>query len=144
MKKNQLIILLILVILILAVIVVWIFSQKQEAVFLLEAVRPGAEEDFYSYLELPSRSGKFLGFDENTLELTVLYFDTETMKTAVQPFKIDKETILSISLFEPYEPNLFPLKTLQEVKQETQTTVSYLSAENEMPTARLIRVKASF
>ena len=144
MKKNQLIILLILVILILAVIAVWNLPQEQEAVFPLDIIRPGAEEDFYSYLELTSRSGKFLEFDQDALEISILYFDTETNRTASQSFKIDRETIFSSSLFELDRPNLFPLITLLQVKQEAQTTVFYLPAENQLPAARLIQVKASF
>jgi len=146
MKKKYLIVILAATVLILAGVVAWIFLQKQEIVPPSEVIRPGAEEDFYLYLKLPALSGKFLEFDEIKSEITILYFDTKKMKVFSQNFKIDKDTIFSKAAFEPNQPDLFPKKDLKKVKQETQTTVFYLSAEkeNETPLARLIQVETSF
>jgi len=147
MKKNQIIILA-LAVLILAGIVTWVFLQKQDQGIVPseETIPAGAEENFYLYLELPSRSGKFLKFDEAKSEIHILYFDTEAMKIAAKAFRVDGQTIFSKATFEPYQPDLFPQKDLEKVRQETQTTVFYLSAENENenPLARLIQVRASF
>ena len=111
---------------------------------IIEVVLP--EQRFRSYLELPSYSGKFLEFNEARSEVTILYLDTETMKVNQEIFKMDKETIFSKATLDPYQPDFFPKEDLKKVKQETQTTVFYLSAEkeSEIPLARLVRVEALF
>jgi len=149
MKKNQLIIILALAALIIAGIFAWSFlseREEKEPVVSKDVIPADAEENFYSYLELASFSGKLLRFDEDKSEIHIFYFDREINKTASRVFKIDQETIFSKALFEPGQPDLFPGKELKKVKEETYTTVSYLPAEkeNEIPLARLIRVKASF
>jgi len=150
MGKKYLIVILAATVLILAGVVALVFFQKQRAILPIvpseEVIRPGAEEDFYSYLELPSHNGKFLKFDKTKSEITILYFDTETMKIISQTFKIDKKTIFSKVPSESSKPDLFPKKDLQKVEEETRTTVFYLlpEKENEIPLARLIQVEASF
>lgn len=150
MKKDYLIIILVVAVLILAGVVTWIFLQKQEvvppAVPPEEVIPAGAEEKFYSYLELASRSGKFLEFDEAKSEIKILCLDTETMKIATESFKIDEETVFSKMSPDLYQPDIFPRKELTKIKQEAQITVFYLlpEKENEIPLARLIQVEASF
>jgi hypothetical protein len=95
-------------------------------------------------LELPSYGGKFLEFDEAKSEITIIYFNTETMKVNQQTFKVDKETIFSKTTLDPYQPDFFPKEDLEKVEQETQTTVFYLRSENGTPLARLIQVETSF
>lgn len=146
MKKNYLIVILVVAVLILVGVVAWIFLQKQENVPPSEVIRPGAEEDFYSYLELPFLSGKFLEFDEAKSEIRILYFNIEAMKVFTKTFKIDRDTIFSKATPGFYQPNLFPEKDLQMVRQETPIAVFYLQAEkeNEISLARLIQVENSF
>ena len=146
MKKNYLIVILVVAVLILAGAAAWIFLQKQETVQSEEVVRPGAEEDFYSYLKLPSHNGKFLEFDEAESEISIIYFDIETMKVYAKTFKIDKDTIFSKATPGLYHSDLFPKKDLKNVRQETPTTIFYLPAEkeNEVSLARLIQVETSF
>ncbi|HUW72025.1 MAG TPA: hypothetical protein VMV66_02470 [Candidatus Humimicrobiaceae bacterium] len=142
MKRSYLIIVIAIATLILAGIIVEFFLQKQEILPPLEVFLP--EQKFHSYLELPSLSGKFLEFDEAKSEITILYFNTETMKVNQKTFKTDKETIFSKATFNLYQPDLFLEEELKKVKQETQTTVFYLSAENGILLARLIQVETSF
>jgi len=150
MKKNQIIILALSIatLLILAGIVVLFLSENwlQKPVIPKETIPAGAEENFYLYLELPSVSGKFLEFNRVKSEITILYFNTETMKTVRQVFEMDEETIFSKAAFDLYQPDLFLGRELQKVRQETPVTVFYLSPEEEevVPLARLIRVEASF
>jgi len=145
MKKIFLIIIILITVLILAGIVVEFFLQKKEAVPLSSEV-VSLEEKFYSYLELPSRNGKFLEFDEAKSEISILYFNTETMKINQETFKIDKDTIFSKVAFDHYQPDLFSQEDLKKVKQETQTKIFYLlpEKENEIPLARLIQVESLF
>ena len=144
MKRDSLIIIITIAALILAGVLTGFFLQKHEILPPLEIVLP--EQRFHSYLELPSYGGKFLEFDESKSEITILYFNTETMKVSQKTFKIDQDTIFSKVTFNLYQPDLFPKEDLQGVKQETQTTVFYLitEKENELPLARLIQVGASF
>lgn len=142
MKRNYLVIIIVIATLILAGIIVEFLLQEREILPLLEIVLP--EERFHSYLGLPSLSGKFLEFDEAKSEITILYFNTETMKVNQKTFKIDKETIFSKAISDPYQPDLFPKENLEKVKEETITTVFYLSVENEIPLARLVQVETLF
>ena len=147
MQKKQ-ITFLILAVLVLVGIFTWLFLQKQETkpVVSEKAIPQRAEENFYKYLELPSRSGMFINVDETKLEININYFDIETMKIKNQAFRIDAETIFSKAAFDPYQPDLFPKKGFQEVKRETTTKIFYLppEKEDEIPLARLIQVQASF
>lgn len=142
MKRSCLIIIIAIAALILAGIIFEFFLQNREILPPLEIVLP--EQRFRSYLELPSYSGKFLGFDEAKSEITILYFNTETMKVNQKTFKIDKETIFSKMALNPYQPDLFPKEELKKIKQEAQTTVFYLTVEGGIPLARLIRIEALF
>jgi len=144
MKKDYPIIILAVAALIWAGVAIWIFLQKPETAPPEDIIPVGAEWKVSSYLELPSRSGKFLEFDEAKLEMTIFYFNTETMKVTAEIFKIDQETIFSKMPFEASQPNLFPRKGLREVKEETQITVFYLPAESGLPLARLVQVEALF
>jgi len=142
MKRSCFIIIIVIAALISASIIVEFLLQRWETA--PEVSSP--EQEFYSYLELPSYSGKFLEFDQAKSEVTVLYFNTETMKINQKTFKIDKDTIFSKAIIDPYRPDLFLKEDLKKVKQETLTTVFYPAAEetNEIPLARLIQVEASF
>lgn len=116
MRKNQIIILvLVLAILILAGIFVWVFLQREEKkpVVAEETIPTGAEENFYSYLELASRSGKFLKFDEAKLEITILCLNPEAMKVKAESFKIDQDTIFSKMPFETFRPSLSESETIE-------------------------------
>lgn len=141
MKRNCLII--VIAALVLAGIIVGVFLQNKEILPpIIEVFLP--EQRFRSYLELPSYSGKFLEFDEAKSEITILYFNTDTMKVNQETFKMDKETIFSKATIGPYQPDLFSKEDLEKVKQETQTTVFYLTSESGIPLARLIQVETSF
>jgi len=131
------------IILALVIVLFRFFLQEEKSE---EGIRPGAEEDFYTYLGLPSVNGKFLELNEAESEITILYFDTETMKIARETFKIDGETVFSKARFEPQLPDLFPKEDLRKVKQETQITAFYSAEkkEGEPLLARLIQVRASF
>ena len=149
MKKNQLIIILALAALIIAGIFAWSLlpeREEKEQVVSEDVIPADAEENFYSYLELASFSGKFMGFDKDNSKLTILYFNTETMKINSQSFRVDAETVFSKAAFEPYQPNIFARKDLEKIKPETVTKVFYLPAEevNQLPLARLIQVEALF
>jgi len=141
MKKQ--IISLVVIILVIAAIIFCFFLKEKEPE---EGIRPGAEEDFYAYLELPSFNGKFLEFREAESKMSILCLDTATMKISQRTFKVDQETIFSKITSDPRQPDLFPKEDLEKIEQETQTTVFYLVAEkeNEIPLARLIQAEVAF
>jgi len=106
----------------------------------------GDIENFYLYLELPSISGKFLNFEEEKAEISIIYFNEETNKISTKIFKVDQETLFSKLISESDSPNLFPEKEILIVDQETKTNIFYNSSEEEKekPLAKLIQIEVSF
>jgi hypothetical protein len=103
-------------------------------------------DNFYLYLDLPSISGKFLSFEEEEKEISIIYFNKETSKISAKTFKVDQETLFSKLISESDSPNLFPEKDLLSVDQETKTNIFYNSSEEEKekPLAKLIQIEVSF
>jgi len=102
-----------------------------------------AKENFDSFLNLSSLSGKFLNFEQEKSEISIASFDTETMKVSTKVFKTDEHTIFSRMTFEFDQSKLFPKEDFQKISKGTQIMIFYITAEkqDEIPTAKLIQVE---